>query len=311
VFQVVTGGPGAGEALIDAADMVAFTGSVATGKKVMARAAETLTPVSLELGGKDPLIVLEDADLERAANAAVYYSMKNSGQTCISIERAYVVEPVYERFVSMVVERVRGLRQGDPSQGPGSVEVGAMTAGPQVDTVRRHVDGALAAGARALTGGAAHGRFFEPTVLVDVDHQMDCMREETFGPTLPIAKVRDADEAVRLANDSPYGLGATVFTRDARKGEQLARRIEAGNVAVNDPLAYFAVLDLPMGGWKASGIGKRHGSAGIRKYCREQSILVSRLTLKREPHFFPYRRGATLRSLRAMRLFYGRSRWTR
>jgi acyl-CoA reductase-like NAD-dependent aldehyde dehydrogenase len=309
VLQIATGRGETGAALVDQADMVAFTGSVATGRMVMERASRTLTPVSLELGGKDPLIVLRDADLERAANAAVYYSMWNSGQTCISVERAYVEEPVYDEFVAKVVEKVGRLRQGDPSAGPGTVEVGAITHGPQIETVARHVDGALAAGARALTGGGRRpggGTFFEPTVLVDVTHEMECAREETFGPTLPIVKVRDPEEAVALANDSSYGLGASVFAGDAGRGEEVARRLQAGNVAVNDALAYYAVLDLPMGGWKASGIGKRHGPPGIRKYCRQQTLLVTRRALRREPHMFPYRRILTRASLRLLRLAYGR-----
>jgi acyl-CoA reductase-like NAD-dependent aldehyde dehydrogenase len=308
VLQVAPGGPETGAALVDRADMVAFTGSPATGRKVAERAARTLTPVSLELGGKDPLIVLSDADLDRAVNAAVYYSMFNSGQTCIAIERAYVEDGVYDEFVSRVVEKVGQLRQGDPSGGPGTVEVGAMTAGHQLETVRRHVEDALAGGARALTGGAHDGSFFEPTVLVDVTADMACMREETFGPTLAIARVRDADEAVALANQSDYGLGASVFTRDPRRGEAVARRLAAGNVAVNDPLAYFAVLDLPMGGWKDSGLGQRHGAPGIRRYCRTQAILVSRFGLRRDPHMFPYRRTVTAGMLRLFRLLLAAGR---
>ena len=309
VFAVATGGGDTGAALVDSADAIAFTGSVPTGRKVAERAARRLIPVSLELGGKDAAIVLRDADLERAANAMVYYSMQNAGQTCISIERAYVEEPVYDRFVSMVEERVRALRLGDPSRGPGSVEVGAVTSPLQLEKIDRHVREALAAGARALTGGRrgnGRGQFFPPTVLVDVTHDMDCVREETFGPTLPIVKVRDADHAIELANDSSYGLGASVFTRDARRGEEVARRLEAGNVAVNDPWSYFAIPDLPMGGWKDSGLGTRHGPDGIRRYCRQQTIVVARRYLRREPHMYPYRRAVTKGLLRVFRLAYGR-----
>src|ERR687889_2344311 len=201
VFQVATGRGATGEALVDAVDMVMFTGSTTTGRTVMARAAQTLTPVSLELGGKDPMIVLADADLERAANAATYYSMQNGGQTCISVERVYVEAPVYEEFVAKVTERVKALRQGPPN-GPGSVDVGAVTFPKQLDIVSAHVDAAREAGATVLTGGHGRsegGRFYEPTVLVGVDHSMACMTEETFGPTLPIMRVNDAEEAVRLA----------------------------------------------------------------------------------------------------------------
>ncbi|MEA2360821.1 MAG: hypothetical protein QOI62_4081, partial [Solirubrobacteraceae bacterium] len=203
VFAVATGRGATGEALIDEVDMIMFTGSTATGRKVMGRAAQTLTPVSLELGGKDPMIVLSDADLERAANLAVYYSMLNSGQTCISIERVYVEEPAYDEFVQKVVEKVGALRQGE-STGPGTAEVGSMTFPKQVEIVEEHVRDALAKGARALTGGKRRpgkGLFYEPTVLVDVDHTMKAMTDETFGPTLPIMKVADAEEALSLAND--------------------------------------------------------------------------------------------------------------
>src|SRR3954454_13934172 len=214
VFQVATGRGETGSALVDEVDMIMFTGSTRTGKKVMERAAQTLTPVSLELGGKDPMIVLSDADIERAANAAAYYSMQNSGQTCISVERVYVEEPVYNAFVARVAEKVGALRQGVPTA-VGTVDVGAMTIPAQIDTVSEHVEGAKQAGAKVLVGGHSRtgkGQYYEPTVLVDVDHSMAAMTEETFGPTLPIMKVADADEAVRLANDSPFGLSASVWS---------------------------------------------------------------------------------------------------
>jgi acyl-CoA reductase-like NAD-dependent aldehyde dehydrogenase len=311
VFQVVTGRGETGAALVDHVDMVMFTGSTATGKKVLARAAETLTPVSLELGGKDPMIVLSDADVERAANAAVYYSMQNSGQTCISVERVYVEAPVYDEFVAKVTEKARAIRQGDPSGGPGTVEVGAMTFPKQVDIVEDHVNDAVEKGAKVLVGGKrreGRGRFFEPTVLVDVDHSMKAMTEETFGPTLPIMKVADAEEAIRLANDSPYGLGASVFTKDVARGEQVARRVEAGSVDVNDAMVNYSALELPMGGWKSSGLGTRHGAAGIRKYTKQQALLVSRFHPKRDLHMFPYKARTTNAVMRALKLLYGRGK---
>jgi acyl-CoA reductase-like NAD-dependent aldehyde dehydrogenase len=311
VFQVATGkGSEVGETLIDAVDFVMFTGSTETGKRVMARAAKTLTPVGLELGGKDPMIVLADANVERAANAAVFYSMQNAGQTCISVERVYVEEPIYDEFVGKVERKVRKLRQGKP-EGPGSVEVGAIIFGPQMDTIADHVRDAREKGARVLAGGEAHtdgGRFFEPTVIVDVDHTMKCMTEETFGPTLPIMKVRDADEAVRLANDSPYGLAGSVFTKDVRKGEQIARRVEAGAVCVNDAMLNYVALEAPMGGWKTSGLGSRHGPYGIRKYCAQQTLLIKRFAPKRDIHMFPYKARTTRLIGRALRFLYGRGR---
>jgi acyl-CoA reductase-like NAD-dependent aldehyde dehydrogenase len=309
-IQVVIGGADAATALIDDVDFVMFTGSTATGKKVMARAAETLTPVGLELGGKDPMIVLADADLERAANAATYYALQNGGQTCVSIERVYVEAPIYDRFVDAVTERVKALRQGPPD-GPGSVEVGAITFGPQLDIVRRHVDQARDAGARITTGGHVRegaGRFYEPTVLADVDHTMTAMTEETFGPTIPIMKVADAEEAIRLANDSPYGLGASVWTKDGGRGEQIARRLESGYACVNDANVNYFAYELPMGGWKESGLGVRHGAAGIRKYTRQQAILVTRLAMKRDVHFFPYSARNTKLLSRLMKVLYGRGK---
>jgi acyl-CoA reductase-like NAD-dependent aldehyde dehydrogenase len=308
VLLVATGDGATGAAVVDAADMVMFTGSTATGRKVMARAAETLTPVSLELGGKDPMIVLRDADLERAANAAVWNGFMNSGQTCISVERVYVEEPVYDEFLGKVVEKTRALRQGKPGA-PGTIDVGAVTFPRQAEIIESHVSDAVAKGARVLVGGKraeGPGRFFEPTVLVDVDHTMECMTEETFGPTLPIMKVSDADEALRLANDTRYGLGASVWTKDLARGEDIANRVEAGATCVNDINTNYAAADLPMGGWKESGIGVRHSAAGIRKYCKSHSVLVTRLGPKKEINHYPYSKRTTKLLERMLVLMHGR-----
>ena len=292
VMLTATGQGETGAAVVEETDMIMFTGSTRTGKKIMGKAAETLTPVSLELGGKDPMIVLRDADLERAANTAVYWGMANAGQICMSVERVYVEEPVYDEFVQKVVEKTRELRQGK-STGPATVELGAVTFAPQVEIIERHIRDAVDKGADVAVGGklgGGPGRFFEPTVLTGVDHSMEIMTEETFGPTLPIMKVRDADEALRLANDTRYGLNSSVFTNDVEKGERIARDLTAGNACVNDAVINYAATEMPFGGSGESGVGVRHGAAGIQKYCQVQSIAITRpgLASKRELYHFPY-----------------------
>jgi len=310
VFQVATGDGSTGAALIRQVDVIMFTGSSRTGRAVMKEAAEELIPCYLELGGKDPMIVCKDADIERAANAASFYSMNNGGQVCISVERVYVEAPVYDQFVDKVTANIRQLRQGAPA-GVGSVDIGAVTFPPQVDIIDSHVKDAAAKGAKILTGGhpgSGPGRFYEPTVLVDVDHTMSCMTDETFGPTIPIMKISDPDEGVRLANDSEYGLQASVWTKDVRRGEELARQIHAGVVCVNDAQVNYTALNLPMGGWKESGLGTRHGANGIRKYSKIQSLLVTRRALKREPFMFPYRAKRTMMLRRMFNVLYGRGK---
>ena len=292
VFDCVQGIGETGGALVDEVDFIQFTGSDRTGRKVMARAAETLTPVSLELGGKDPMIVLADADVDRAANAATYGGMMNSGQICMSVERIYVEEPIYDEFVAKLTKNVGKLRQGADTD-RNLKDVGAMTSPNQSAIVADHVDDALASGAKATTGGkrlTGPGDYFEPTVLVDVDHSMKVMRDETFGPVVGVMKVRDAEEALRLANDSPYGLSGSVFGEKER-AEKIARRVECGAVNVNDVLVNYIATDIPMGGWKQSGIGYRHGEPGIKKYCRTESVVITRFGGKREPNWFPVPKG--------------------
>lgn len=293
VLQVVNGRGETGTALIDEADMVAFTGSVRTGKLVAERAAKRLIPVSLELGGKDPMIVLKDADLERASNAAVWGAFSNSGQVCISVERVYVEESIADEFTRRVVEKTQALRQGfDAGDREKLVDVGAMTYPGQIDVVETHIDDAKARGAQVLTGGRRNpnlpGRFFEPTVLTGVDHSMQVMTDETFGPVLPIMRVTDANEALRLANDSIYGLNASVFAGNRAEGERIAARIDAGITCVNDVIAGFGVTDAPSGGLKESGIGKRHGVEGIRRFCHQKVIVTDRFGMKNEIFWYPY-----------------------
>ncbi|CAN5859536.1 aldehyde dehydrogenase family protein [soil metagenome] len=276
VLALAQGAREVSEAVIDVADYIQFTGSSATGTKVMERAARRLTPVSLELGGKDPMIVLEDADIELAANAAVWGAMFNAGQTCVSVERVYVLEPVYDKFVATVVRAVEALEVG---AGEGK-HFGAMIDEGQLAITERHVNEAVAAGARALTGGTrtpGQGSFYPPTVLVDVDHSMAAMTEETFGPTLPIMKVATVAEAIRLANDSQYGLSAAVFSKDIDRAKDVAVQLDCGAVNINDVISNLMCTTAPMGGWKSSGIGARFGGAdGIRKFCRQETVVAPR-----------------------------------
>jgi betaine-aldehyde dehydrogenase len=311
VFDCVHGTGETGGALIDNVDFIQFTGSDRTGRKVMARAADTLTPVSLELGGKDPMIVLADADLDRAANAATWGSMYNSGQVCLSVERIYVEEPAYDEFVAKLTAAVGKLRQGADDKNFGK-DVGAMTSPNQAAVVEDHVNDAVANGAKALTGGKrveGPGDYFEPTVLVDVDHSMKVMRDETFGPVVGVMKVRDSEQALELANDTRYGLAASVFGERAR-AEGIARRIEAGAVNVNDVIVNYIAVDVPMGGWKESGIGFRHGEYGIKKYCRPESVIVTRFAGKNEPTWYPYTKTRRRLINRAAQAFNARD-WKR
>lgn len=306
VMQTLCGYGDTGAALVDQCDGIAFTGSVATGKKVAERAAQRLIPVLLELGGKDPMIVLKDADLERAANACVWGALSNAGQMCMSVERVYVEAPIYDEFVQKVVEKVKSLRQGAERRF-GEVDIGPLTMPKQLETVERHIRDAVEKGAKILVGGRRKdGLFFEPTVLVNVDHSMQIMREETFGPVIPIMKVNSAEEALQLANDSIYGLAASVFTKDKALGVRLARSIEAGNVCVNDCITNFAILEAPYGGAKQSGLGRRHGEWGLRQFTWPQTVVVDRFGLKRELFWYPYNEKVARWVAKAIRLLYRR-----
>lgn len=268
LLQVVTGEGAAGVALLQAnIDKMIFTGSVATGKKVAQAAAARLLPVVLELGGKDPMIVLDDADVNVTSSAAVWGAFMNAGQTCLSVERCYVHESIYEKFLAACVEKARKLRPGagtDPN-----TDIGPMIHERQLRTVKAHVEDAVARGARLLAGGTPLPQlgpnFFAPTLLADVTHDMDIMREETFGPVLPVRSFKTDDEAVALANDSEFGLAASVWSGNKHRGEALAHRINAGAVLVNDVVCSFGISEAPHGGIKASGIGRTHGRFGLEE----------------------------------------------
>jgi len=289
VLQVLSGDGETGAALVEAGvDKVSFTGSVATGRSVAEACARRLIPCTLELGGKDPMIVCADADLDRAAAGAVYGAFANAGQVCVSTERVYVVDEVADAFTRKVVERTAALRQGPQ----GESDVGAVIHPPQLDVIEEHVADARAHGAKVLAGGrrnpAYEGLYYEPTVLSDVTQDMRVMREETFGPVLPILRVRDEEEALRLANDSCYGLNANVWTRDKRRGVELARRLQSGSAVVNDCMLTYGITEAPFGGRKHSGIGQVNGEIGLRSYCHAQSITVDRFGGKNEFLWFPY-----------------------
>ncbi|MGM7645886.1 aldehyde dehydrogenase family protein [Nocardia sp. JW2] len=291
VFTIVSGAGDTGAAVVDNSDFVQFTGSGGTGRRIAVACAERTRPYSLEMGGKDPAIVLADADLERAVNGITFGALTNAGQLCVSVERVYVEAPVYDEFVNKLVAHVESLRLGRDNRA-GTIDVGPLANDAQVAIVTRHVEEAIAKGARVLTGGKAtgEGNFFEPTVLVDVDHSMSCITEETFGPTIPVIKVADENEAVRLANDSEYGLSASVWTGDKSRGQAIARRLAVGAVNINDATINLFNFALPHGGWGQSGTGYRFGGAdGVRKYCRKQAITAPALpTQKKELVWYPY-----------------------
>lgn len=273
VFRVVTGFGETGAALCrSGVDKLAFTGSPGTGKKIMAGCAETLTPVLIEAGGKDALLVDADADVAAAADAAVWGGMSNAGQTCVGVERVYVHEKVYDDFVAKVVEVTKDVRAGSDAE----AQIGPITMPGQLKIIKRHIADALSRGGRALVGGegAVGERYVQPTVLVDVPEDSAAVREETFGPTLTIAKVRDMDEAVEKANDSRYGLASTVYSK--ARGMELARRLRSGMTAVNGVISFAGIPSLPFGGIGDSGFGRIHGPEGLKEFTRAKAIARQR-----------------------------------
>jgi succinate-semialdehyde dehydrogenase / glutarate-semialdehyde dehydrogenase len=288
VFQIVTGFGEAGNALCTAGvDKLAFTGSTATGKKVMAACANTLTPVVIECGGKDALIVASDADLDAAADAAVWGALSNGGQTCVGIERVYAVESVYDAFVAKVTAAANNLRAGQDK----SADYGPATMPSQIDIIRRHIDDAISCGGTAVVGGpeSVQPPFVQPVVLVDVPETSVAIQEETFGPTLTITKVRDEDEAVERANGTAFGLGASVFS--AKRGRAIADQLKTGMVSINAAIAFAMVPQLPFGGVGDSGFGRIHGADGLREFTHPRSVTETRFppllkvaTFNRKPY---------------------------
>ena len=294
LFQVVIGDGATGAALISAGvDKLIFTGSVATGKRVAQAAAAKLIPVVLELGGKDPMIVLDDAEVEVASSGAVWGAFVNAGQACLSVERCYVHRTLYDTFVAACARKAKQLRIGD-GMNP-EVDIGPLIHERQVRNVEAHVEDARSRGARVLTGGTRLPNlgvnFYAPTVLADVNHEMRIMREETFGPVLAIMAFDTDDEAVRLANDSEYGLAASVWTRNRARGEALARRIHAGTVMVNDTVSCFGISEAPHGGVKASGIGRTHGRFGLEEMVRIKYLDSDRLSGIKKVWWYGYGAG--------------------
>ncbi len=310
VFQYVNiPGRFAGDAFLNAGlDKLFFTGSVAVGKYLMKKASETLTPLSLELGGNDPMIVCEDADLERATNGAVWAGLQNAGQSCGGVERIYVHEKVYDRFMDMLARKVESLRVGYDTDH--NMDIGAMTAERQIRTVQAHIDDAMAKGAiiyaQSKSPKNSKGQFIPCTVLADVDHTMDVMRDETFGPVLGVMKVKDIEEAIELANDSYLGLTGSVWSRNWSRAMKIARKIQAGAVTVNDHLMSHGLAETPWGGFKQSAIGRSHGDIGFAEMTQPQVIVNDILPfVKRDFWWHPHSRAVYEGVRGVVELLYG------
>lgn len=291
LMQVLVGAGTVGGALLESdIDKVIFTGSVATGKRIAEAAAKRLLPMVLELGSKDPMIVLEDADLDVASSGAVWGAMMNCGQTCLSIERCYVQRGVYEKFLELCRHKIERLRVGEGLDS--EVEMGPLIHERQLRTVDDHVNDAVARGARLLTGGRRltelGPNFYAPTLLADVTHDMRIMQEETFGPALPVAPFDTDDDAIRLANDSQFGLAASVWTTNNKRGEALASRIRAGTVMVNDAIAAFGIAEAPHGGFEQSGIGRAHGELGLAEMVLVKYVDVDLLPRMKKVWWYGY-----------------------
>jgi acyl-CoA reductase-like NAD-dependent aldehyde dehydrogenase len=291
LVQVLHGDGETGAALVNAGvQKISFTGSVGTGKKIALACAEQLIPCSLELGGKDAMIVCADADLERAANGAVFTSLFNCGHVCMGVERVYVVESVADEFERLVEEKVREVRYAGSNSDEVS-EIGSLFWDRQLPIIEAHVEDARNKGADIVVGGEADtvtGLFYKPTFVRNVDHTMDIMRRETFGPIVSVMRVKDEEEAIRMANDSDYGLSGSVWTKDNQKGIAIAKQLETGSVLINDASVAYGVLEAPFGGMKDSGVGQVNGKGALRSYTFQQPIIIDRWTRKTEQHWYPH-----------------------
>lgn len=293
-IQVVTGGKDTGAQLIAMRpDKVHFTGSVRTGKKIMSICAEQLIPVDLELGGKDPSIVFDDVNLDRTVNGVMWGAFTNAGQNCTGIERLYVQEGIYEKFVAELVDKTKKLKTSHPGRdtsSPEDCDVGAITAPFQVSIIEDHINDAIAKGARLLCGGiqSPGSHHIPPTIFDNCTPEMKIASEETFGPTIAIMKFKTEEEAIRMANDSPYGLGASVWTSDMKRGERVARALVVGNVCINNHMINEANPHLPFGGVKDSGIGRFKGEDGLLTFCNLKSVIIEKQSDMIDPHWYPY-----------------------
>ncbi len=310
ILQVVTGKEIAGAALVNSpnTNMICFTGSTATGKIIAEACGKMLKPVVLELGGKDPMIVFKDADLRRAVRGALWGGFANAGQTCISVERVYVEKAIYNEFISLLKEEYGKIKQGSKEEFP---SVGSMTLPRQVEIVESHYKDAKAKGAFFVAGGkrilAEKGLFHEPAIVIGVNHEMKIMSEETFGPEISVMEFNSEEEAIYLANNSEYGLSASIWTSDSTRAKSIAQKIQAGSICINDVVANYMISDLPFGGFKKSGLGRVHGKEGLRAYAQIQAVTINRWfwRFSDELWWFPYSKKIYSYVSRAVKFLFG------
>lgn len=310
LFQQVVGSGGAVSTafLENGIDKIFFTGSVDVGKQLMEQAAKTLTPLSLELGGNDPMLVFEDADLERATNGALWAGFQNAGQSCGGVERVYVHESIYDEFVEIMARKTRALRHG---VGQGfDVDMGSMTTRGQLNTVRKHVDEALTKGAKIVAQskavGPQEGHFYPATLMVDTTEDMLLIRDETFGPVIPVMKFSTEEEAIQLANDSHLALTSSIWTKDLARGKRVAGLLESGVTTINDHLYTHGLSEMPWGGWKHSGLGRTHGHEGLLEMTHAKAINWDVLPSKRNLWWYPFNEETYKGLLNAQRFAYPR-----